>query len=119
VPATTTAELKHLSWVKGVFGKWEQVPVVLRVSVCDDCIGLRHIPGPKQDVAGYKGKVKQERTFVLVCPVHGRREPVDVEGVGWYYRTNKATGKPYKSVAKVKTKGGRAVSLLVWSERSR
>jgi len=57
---------------------------VLRFHFCDECAGARFVPcGTVSGGWGWDGKTVTERTFVLECPAHGRRQPVDVDAVDW------------------------------------
>ena len=111
--ATDTTELTHQSWVKGLFGDFERVAVVIRAPACAECAGLEHTPGPTVGIPGYKGKQKQERTFVLHCPTHGTQGPTDVADVDWH-----KAKVHWKSAFPIKTRAGRRVMVLDYTERS-
>ena len=86
--------------------------VVICAPVCAECAGLEHVPGPTVGIPGYKGKQKQERTFVLHCPTHGTQVPTDVADVDWH----KAKAH-WKSAFPIKTRAGRRVMVLDYTER--
>lgn len=72
----------------------------LRLPLCDACENAIWI--------------ERDGLWILSCPAHDLRWPVDVQHVEWFRRINSKTGQKYKSAAKVKTTAGRRVSLLEW-----
>ena len=69
----------------------------LRFRLCPECAGTTW----KQ----------RHGLWMLCCPMHGPQTPVDVTDVEWFRRIDPRTGARYKSIAAVRTKGGRKVSM--------
>jgi len=80
------------------------------VPLCKNCEGARFVVDGLLTGAWYFGKTRTEKTCVLKCPVHGKREHLDLDEDSVRWATEKRNGRLYP----IRTTGGVLVYPLEW-----